>query len=199
MQSNRRRSLPAVAIAQTERWIQDTQAEDNKDYLSNTAATEDVNELPAVRTRKTQKKSWHIVLFDRRKRLLLRLQRKSEEIKNLMENKCNVRPVYEELEQHDDLLKLFSEVEIDYHGKLDDDQRKLIIFGLIKLIKKSLSLSMLYIITCKETKRSCQGDLEHLGKLNHKDQVLALSLESMENKSRSKLLMKKSILLNQKS
>ena len=61
MQSNRRRSLPAVAIAQNERWIQDTQAEDNKNYLPNTAATEDVNELPAVRTRKTQKKSWHIV------------------------------------------------------------------------------------------------------------------------------------------
>ena len=61
MQSNRRRSLPAVVIAQNERWIQDTQAEDNKNYLPNTAATEDVNELPAVRTRKTQKKSWHIV------------------------------------------------------------------------------------------------------------------------------------------
>ena len=114
-----------------------------------------------------------------------------------MENKCNVRPVYEELEQHDDLLKLFSEVEVDYHGKLDDDQRKLIIFGLIKLIKKSFPLSMLHIITCKETKRSCQGDLKRLG--NHKDQVLALSLDSMENKSRSKLLMKKLILLNQKS
>ena len=116
-----------------------------------------------------------------------------------MEKKCNVRPVYEELEQHDDLLKPFSEVEVDYHGKLDDDQRKLIIFGLIKLIKKSFPLSMLHIITCKETKRSCQGHLKCLGKLNHKDQVLALSLESMENKSRSKLLMKKPILLNQKS
>ena len=35
------------------------------------------------------------ILFDRRKRLLLILQRKSENIKNLMENKFNVRAVSE--------------------------------------------------------------------------------------------------------
>ena len=35
------------------------------------------------------------ILFDRRKRLLLILQRKSENIKNLMENKFNIRAVSE--------------------------------------------------------------------------------------------------------
>ena len=49
MQSARRRSLPALTIPQTERWIQDTQVEGNINYLSNPDATKDVNE---VRTRK---------------------------------------------------------------------------------------------------------------------------------------------------
>ena len=52
------------------------------------------------------------ILFDRRKRLLLILQRKSENIKNLMENKFNVRAVSEQLKQYDDLLELFSGVQL---------------------------------------------------------------------------------------
>ena len=40
-------------------------------------------------------------------------------------------------------------------------------------------------------KKSCQGDLEVPGKLNHQAQVLVLSLESMENQLMSKLLTKK--------
>ena len=65
------------------------------------------------------------------------------------------------------------------------------IFDLMKLIKKSSLLSILYIIICEKIKRSCQEDLEVLEKLNHQAQVLVLSLESMENQLRSKLLMKK--------
>ena len=53
-------------------------------------------------------KGWNIVwrFFDRRKWLLLRPLRKSENIKNLMESKFNVKEVSEELKQYDDLLKL---------------------------------------------------------------------------------------------
>ena len=40
-------------------------------------------------------------------------------------------------------------------------------------------------------KRSCQGDLEVLGKLNHQAQVLVLSLESLENQLTSMSIMKK--------
>ena len=40
-------------------------------------------------------------------------------------------------------------------------------------------------------KKSCQGDLEVPGKLNHQAQVLVLSLESMENQLMSKLITKK--------
>ena len=56
MQSVRRRSLPVLTIPQTERWIQGTQVEGNKNYLSNLDATNGVNEVPAVRTRKQTEK-----------------------------------------------------------------------------------------------------------------------------------------------
>ena len=95
--------------------------------MSNPDATEGANEVPPVRTRKQTEKGLAYsleILFDRQKRLLLRLQRKSENIKNLMENKFNVREVSEEFKQYDDLLKLFSGVQVEYHGKLDDDQQK---------------------------------------------------------------------------
>ena len=127
MQSARRRSLPALTIPQTERWIQDTQAVGNIHYLSNPNATKDVNEAPTVRTRKQTEKGLAYsleIFFDRRKRLLLRLQRKSENMRNLMENKFSVRAVSEEFKQYDDLLKLFSGVQGEYHGKLHDDQQK---------------------------------------------------------------------------
>ena len=50
--SARRRSLPALIIPQTERLIQDTHVEGDINYLLNSDATEDVNEVSAVRTRK---------------------------------------------------------------------------------------------------------------------------------------------------
>ena len=65
------------------------------------------------------------------------------------------------------------------------------IFGLMKLIKNSSPLIILCIIICDKMKRSCQGDLEVREKLNHQAQVLVIFLESLKNKLRSKLLMKK--------
>ena len=102
MQSARRRSLPAFTIPQTERWIQYTQAEGNISYLSSPNATKDVNEVPTVRTRKQTEEGLADsleMLFDGRKKLLSILQRKSENIKNLMKNKFNVRAVSEEFKQ----------------------------------------------------------------------------------------------------
>ena len=127
MQSARRISLSALTIPQTERWIQDTHVEGQIHFLSNPDSTKDVNEVPTVRTRKKTEKGLAYslkILFDRRKRLLLRLQRKSKNIRNLIENKFNVRAVSEEFKQYYDLLKLFSEVQGEYHEKLDDDQQK---------------------------------------------------------------------------
>ena len=70
--------------------------------------------------------------------------------------------------------------------------RKLMIFGLTKFIKKFLPLSIPCINICEEmTRRSSQEDQEVLEKLNHQAQDLVLSLESLENQLRSKLLMKK--------
>ena len=65
------------------------------------------------------------------------------------------------------------------------------IFGLMKLIKKSSPFSILCIIICEKMKRSCQEDLEVLEKLNHQAQVQVLNLECLENQLRSKLIMKK--------
>ena len=131
------------------------------------------------------------ILFDRRKRLLLRLQRKSENIKNLIENKFNVRAASEELKRYDDLLKLFLGVQGEIMGSLMMNSRKLMIFGLMKLIKKSSPFSILCIIICEKMKRSSQEDLEVLEKLNHQAQVQVLNLECLENQLRSKLIMKK--------
>ena len=64
------------------------------------------------------------ILFDRQKSLLLIPQRKSENIKNLIENTFNVSPVSQELKRYDDLLKLFSGVQVEYQGKPDNEQQK---------------------------------------------------------------------------
>ena len=127
MQSARKRYLPTPTMPQIERWIQDTQIEDNIKCLSNPDATKGVNDVPTVRSREQTEKGLALnlkILFDRRKRLLLRLQRKSENIKNLMGNKFIVRAVSEEFKQYNDSLKLFSRVQGEYHGKLDDGQQK---------------------------------------------------------------------------
>ena len=107
--------------------------------MSNPDATKDVNEVPVVRTRKQAEKAFAYslqILFDRRKMLLLRLQRKSENIQNIMENKFNVSSVSEELKQYADLLKLFSGLQGEYRRKLDDDQQKLDDFWLDEVDQK---------------------------------------------------------------
>ena len=76
-------------------------------------------------------------------------------------------------------------------GSATTISRKLMIFGLMKLIKNSSPLIILCIIICQKMKRSCQGDLEVREKLNHQAQVLVMFLESLKNKLRSKLFMKK--------
>ena len=76
-------------------------------------------------------------------------------------------------------------------GSATTISRKLMIFGLMKLIKNSSPLIILCIIICEKMKRSCQGDLEVREKLNHQAQVLVMFLESLKNKLRSKLFMKK--------
>ena len=110
--------------------------------MSNTDASEGVNEVPTVRTRKQTEKGLAYsleIVFDRWKRLLLRLQRKSENIKNLMENKFIVKAVSEEFKQYDDLLKLFSGFQGEYHGKLDDEQQKVDDFWFDKVDQKIFS------------------------------------------------------------
>ena len=85
-----------------------------------------MSKVPAVQTRKQIEKGLAYsleILFGRRKRLLLRLQTKSQNMKNLTKNKFNVRDVSEELKQYDNLLKVFSGVQGEYHGKHDDNQQ----------------------------------------------------------------------------
>ena len=65
-----------------------------------------------------------MIIFGKKKRLLLRLQMKSENIKNLTENKFSVRVASEEFERYDNLSKLFPGVQSEYHLKLDNNQRK---------------------------------------------------------------------------
>ena len=47
------------------------------------------------------------VLLEKRKRLLSRFQRNPDNINPLIQNRLNVRTVNDELNQYDDLLKLF--------------------------------------------------------------------------------------------
>ena len=120
---SRRRSLTAITIPQTDKWIQDVQVEGTVNYLSNADA---INEAPVVRNRKQTEKGLAYglgILFDKRKILLSRLERKSENINGLME-KLNVRAISEEFKQYDDLLKLFLDVHYEYHGKLEESQQE---------------------------------------------------------------------------
>ena len=53
-----------------------------------------------------------------------------------MESKFSVQAVPEEFKQYNDLFKLFSGVQGEYHGKLDDDQWKADDFWLDKVNQK---------------------------------------------------------------
>ena len=60
------------------------------------------------------------ILFEKRKRLVTRLQRISDNINALIRIKLNVRTVKEEFNQYHDLLKLFLDSGYQYHSKLED-------------------------------------------------------------------------------
>ena len=64
-----------------------------------------------------------LVLFEKRKRLLSRLRRKSENINALIQSRSIVRTVNEKLNQYSDLLKLFLDTHYQYHSKLEDSQQ----------------------------------------------------------------------------
>ena len=63
------------------------------------------------------------VPLEKRKRLLYRLQGKSENISTLIQSKLNVRTVNEELNQYEDFLKMFLNTHYQYHNKLEDFQQ----------------------------------------------------------------------------
>ena len=115
------------------------------------------------------------------------------ENKKCLLGKFNVRAVSEEFKQYDDSLKLFAGIQDEYHGKLDDDQQKADDFWFDEVDQKIFTFKHSVHMKRRgmKMKRSCQEDLEVLEKLNHQAQVLVLSLESLENQLRSKLLLKK--------
>ena len=63
------------------------------------------------------------VLFEKRKRLPYRLQRKSENVNAMIQSRLNVGIVNQELNQYDDLLKLFLDTPYQYHSKVEDSQQ----------------------------------------------------------------------------
>lgn len=63
------------------------------------------------------------VLFEERKRLPYRLQRKSENVNAMIQSRLNVGIVNQELNQYDDLLKLFLDTPYQYHSKVEDSQQ----------------------------------------------------------------------------
>ena len=123
--------------------------------------------------------------------LLLRLQKKSENIKNLMKNNFNARAVSEELKQYDDLLKLFSGVQGEYHRKLDNDQKKADDVWLDEVDQKVFTFKHSVHNYLQENREVLSRRSGSSRKTKSQAQVLVLSLESMENQLRSKLLMKK--------
>ena len=62
------------------------------------------------------------VFIEKRKRMLSRLQKKSENINTLTQSRVNVRTVNEEFNQYNDLQKLFLDTHYQYHSKLEDFQ-----------------------------------------------------------------------------
>ena len=62
--------------------------------------------------------------MEKRKRLLSRLQKKSENINELIKSRLNVRTVNQEFNQYDDLLKLCLDTHYHYHSKLEDSQQR---------------------------------------------------------------------------
>ena len=124
----RRRSLPAINIPTLKRLQQQDPAQGIENFLCSMDSNPEVgNSFDGItkRSRKQTEKGLAYslqVLFEKKKRLLSRLQRKSKNISTLIQSKLNIRTVNEEFNQHDDLLKIFLDTHYQYHGKLEDFQ-----------------------------------------------------------------------------
>ena len=122
----RRRSLPAVNILTLERLRQQNPAQGIENFLffidSNPEVGHSFDGITKRSRKQTEKGLAYSlqVLFEKRKRLLSRLQRKSENINALIQGRLNVRKVNEEFNQYDDLLKLLLDTHYHYHSKLED-------------------------------------------------------------------------------
>ena len=103
----RRRSLPAVNISTLERLQQQDPALGVENFLCSIDSNPEVgNSFDGItkRSRKQTKKGLAYsfqVLFEKRKRLLCRLQRNSVNMNTLIQSKLNVRTVNEEFNQYD--------------------------------------------------------------------------------------------------
>ena len=113
------------------------------------------------------------------------------ENKKCLLGKFNVRAVSEEFKQYDDSLKLFAGIQDEYHAKLDDDQQKADDFWFDKADQKIFTFNHFVHNYLQENEEVMSRRSESSRKLNHQAQILVLSLESLENQLKRKLLMKK--------
>ena len=149
--------------------------------MSNPDATKNVNEIPAVRTRGQTEKGLTYgleILFVKGKGCCYDCKG-SLKIKRTLWKISSMSGQF--LKSWNKMMicqSCFQGFRVNKMGSLMITSRKQMIFRLMKLIKKSSLLSILYIIICKKIKRSCQVDLKILGKLNHWAQVLVLSLDN---------------------
>ena len=110
----RRRSLPAANIATLERLGQKDWAQGIENVLcyinSNPKVGNSFDGITKRGKNQTEKGLAYSfqVLFEKRKRLLSRLQRKSENINALIQSRLNAKTVNKEFNQYDDLLKFVS-------------------------------------------------------------------------------------------
>ena len=125
----RRKSLLAVNIPTLERLQQQDLRQGIENLLCSINSNPEVgNSFDGItkRSKKQTEKGLACslqVLFEKRKRSLSRLQRKSENINTLIQSKLNVQTVNEEFNQYDDLLKMFLDTRYQYHSKLVDFQQ----------------------------------------------------------------------------
>ena len=121
----RRKSLPAVSLPALKRLQQQYPAQGIGNFLCFIDSYSKVSNSFHGITKRSSKQTdkclvYNLkVLFKKRKRLLSRLQRKSENINTLIQSKLNVRKVNEEFNQYDDLLRLFLDAQYQY---LEDSQ-----------------------------------------------------------------------------
>ena len=125
----RRRSLPALNIPTHERLQEQDLAQGIENFLcsidSNPEVGNSFDGITRISRKQTEKGLAYSlqVLFEKRKRLLSRLQRKSENINTLIQSKLNIRTANKEFNQYDDLLKMFLDTHYQYHSKLEDSQQ----------------------------------------------------------------------------